>query len=134
MLEAAAAGADAVLLIVAALSGQELGRLRSFAENELGLDALVEAHDAGELQTALDAGASIIGVNNRDLRSLEVSLDTSRQLAAAKPIGTIFVAESGISSRSEIDELKGLGFDAFLIGEVLMRSGDPAKTLEELGA
>jgi indole-3-glycerol phosphate synthase len=134
ILEAAAAGADAILLIVAALSGQELERLRSFAEDELGLDALVEIHDAGELQRAVDAGASVIGVNNRDLRSLEISLDTSRQLAAAKPLGSVFVAESGMSSRAEIDELKGLGFDAFLIGETLMRSGDPAATLEAFGA
>ena len=131
--EAAAAGADAVLLIVAALEQEELARLRGFAE-ELGLDALVETHNADELKRAVDAGATVIGVNNRDLQSLNVTLDTSRELAGAKPANSIFVAESGISTRAEIDELRGFGFDAFLIGETLMRSGDPAATLEELGA
>lgn len=132
--EAAAAGADAVLLIVAALTQDELGSLLRFAEDELGLDALVEVHDRGELGRAVDAGATVIGVNNRDLHSLQVTLDTSRELAAAKPQSSIFVAESGISTRAEIDELRGLGFDAFLIGETLMRSSDPGRSLEELGA
>ena len=131
--EAAAAGADAVLLIVTALSDEELSRLRFFA-GSLGLDALVEVHDHAELERAVDSGAMVIGVNNRDLHSLDVSLERSRGLAASKPADAIFVAESGLSNRSEIDELRELGFDAFLIGETLMRSGDPASVLEELGA
>ena len=89
---------------------------------------------AEQFAIARDSGAAVIGVNNRDLHSLEISLDVSRELAGNKPAGTIFVAESGLSSRAEIDELKGLGFDAFLIGETLMRSGDPIGKLEELGA
>jgi indole-3-glycerol phosphate synthase len=133
ILEAAAAGADAILLIVAALEQNELERLRAFAE-ELGLDALVEVHDADELARGVDAGASVIGVNNRDLQTLDVSLETSRQLAAKKPVNSIFVSESGISTRIEIDELRDLGFDAFLVGEALVRSGDPKEMLEELGA
>lgn len=134
ILEAAAVGADAILLIIAALNDEELLRLRNFAETELGLDALVEVHDAAELARAVDSGASLIGVNNRNLQTLEVSLDTSRELAAAKPAGSIFVAESGISTRAEVDELRSLGFNGFLIGEALVRSGDPFAMLEELGA
>ncbi|MCC6824802.1 MAG: indole-3-glycerol phosphate synthase TrpC [Acidobacteria bacterium] len=134
ILEAAAAGADAVLLIAAALDDRELLRLRQFAENEFGLDALVEIHDEYELERAVDADSMIIGVNNRNLKSLDVSLDVARRLAVMKPDGVIFVAESGISMRHEIDELHGLGYDAFLIGEALMKSGDPAGRLEEFGA
>jgi indole-3-glycerol phosphate synthase len=133
ILEAAAAGADAILLIVAALEQNELERLRAFAD-ELGLDALVEVHDADELSRAVDAGATVIGVNNRNLQTLDVSLETSRQLAAKKPVNSNFVSESGISARAEIDELRDLGFDAFLVGEALVRSGDPKEMLEELGA
>lgn len=133
ILEAAAAGADAVLLIVAALRQTELLNFRKLAD-ELGLDALVEVHNAQELLRAEDAGSTIIGVNNRDLNSMDVSLDVSRQLAAGKPEGLIFVAESGLRSRAEIDELQELGFDAFLIGETLMRCDDPVRTLRELGA
>jgi len=132
--EAAAAGADAILLIVAALEQDEVSRLRIFAEEQLGLDALVEVHGTDEMSRAVDAGATVIGVNNRDLQTLVVTLDTSRELAAFKPTNSILVAESGISTRAEIDELRSLGFDAFLIGETLMRSADPAATLEELGA
>ena len=132
--EAAAAGADAILLIVAALSADDLRRLRSIAEEELGLDALVEVHDEAELTLAGNSGASIIGVNNRNLHSLAVSLDVSRELAGLKPSGSLLVAESGLTSRSEIDELKAAGFDGFLIGETLMRSEDPVGKLEELGA
>ncbi len=134
ILEAAAAGADAVLLIAAALDHDELKTLRKFAEDEAGIDALVEVHDLAELNLAIDAGATLIGVNNRDLHSLDVSLDTARQLAEHKPDGAAFVAESGITSRAEIDELKALGFDAFLIGEALMKSSDSVAALEELGA
>lgn len=131
VVEAAAAGASAILLIVAALSEGELCSLHSIA-GEVGLDVLVEVHDQAELETATAIGSEIIGVNNRDLNSLEISLDVSRQLAALKPEGCIFIAESGISTKGEIDELRALGFDAFLIGETLMKSDDPAATLREL--
>ena len=120
--EAAAAGADAVLLIVAALDEDELRRFRSIAEDELGMDAIVEVHSAEELEIAKRIGAKIVGVNNRNLKTFEVSLDVSRELIAARPADTLMIAESGLSSRAEIDELRGLGFDGFLIGETLMRA------------
>ncbi len=130
IVEAAAAGASAILLIVAALPIDELARLHKVA-TELGLDVLVEIHDAAEMQTAIDVGARIIGVNNRDLHSLEVSLDTSRQLIRERPDGVLLISESGISTREEIDELKALGFEGFLIGETLMRTGNPSETLAD---
>ncbi len=131
--EAAAFGSDAVLLIVAALNDGELRQMLSLTRN-LGMDAIVEVHTAAELEAAGNAAAEIIGVNNRDLLSLAVSLDVSRKLISLRPPGTLMIAESGISGRSEIDELRALGFDGFLIGETLMRSGDPAAMLEDLGA
>ncbi len=131
IIEAAAAGASAILLIVAALPLDELRALHTTAA-KFGMDVLVEIHDEEEFQKAVDIGASIIGVNNRDLHSLEVSLDTSRSLIANKPEGVVMIAESGISTREEIDELRGLGFDGFLIGEALMRTGDVVGTLRGL--
>ncbi len=131
VVEAAASGASAILLIVAALPSNELRDLHTVATG-LGLDVLVEVHDADEMRKAIEIGAVIIGVNNRDLHSLEVSLDTSRELIADKPDGILMVAESGITTRAEIDELRGLGYDAFLIGETLMRSGNAAETLRGL--
>ncbi len=128
IVEAAAAGASAILLIVAALSVDELRGLHATA-SQLGLDVLVEIHDAAEMQTAIEIGAAIIGVNNRDLHSLEVSLDTSRRLIEQRPDGVLMISESGISTLDEINELKGLGFDGFLIGETLMRTGNPSETL-----
>ncbi|MEP6788423.1 MAG: indole-3-glycerol phosphate synthase TrpC [Acidobacteriota bacterium] len=128
--EAAAAGADAVLLIVAALSREELVEFGQVTR-ELGMDALVEVHSADEFEIAHDIGAEIIGVNNRDLHSLEVSLEVSRDLIRHKPEGVLMVSESGITSRDDILELKSLGFDGFLVGETLMRSGDPGATLKE---
>lgn len=130
--EAAAAGADAVLLIVAALSTRELNELLTLVRDELAMDALVEVHTAAELAAAAAAGADIIGVNNRDLHSLAVSLDVSRGLINERPDGALMIAESGITTRGEIDELRGLGFDGFLIGETLMRSGDLGGTLRSL--
>jgi len=127
--EAAAAGADAVLLIVAALTVDELALLLNLAERQLGMDALVEVHSKEELDRAIQMGAALIGVNNRDLKSLNVSLDVSRELIAHKPNGTLMITESGISNADEIAELRSLGFDGFLIGETLMRSGDPGATL-----
>lgn len=131
IVEAAAAGASAILLIVAALQADELRSLQKIATN-YGLDVLVEVHDAAEMQTAIDIGADIIGANNRDLHSLEVLLDTSRQLIERRPDGVIMIAESGITKRYEIDELRDLGYDAFLIGETLMRSGNLIETLRGL--
>ena len=119
--EAAAAGADALLLIVAALGEDELGRFRAIAEDELQMDAIVEVHSAEELQRAERIGARIIGVNNRNLKTFEVSLGISRELIAKRPEGALMISESGVSSREEIDELHGSGFDGFLIGESLMR-------------
>jgi indole-3-glycerol phosphate synthase len=129
--EAAAAGADAVLLIVAALNVETLAKFQSLA-NELGLDALVEVHTLDELEIAADIGASLIGINNRDLRTFDVSLDTSRELIKHRPDGALMIAESGISSRDEIDELKGIGYNGFLVGEALMRARNIEKTIGNL--
>lgn len=129
--EAAAAGADAVLLIVAALSAEELEQLQSVADR-LGLDPLVEVHTLDELEIAKDIGATLIGVNNRDLKTLEVSLDVSRRLIAHAPPGVPMIAESGLAHRADLIELKRLGYSGFLIGETLMRSGDVASSLRGL--
>jgi indole-3-glycerol phosphate synthase len=121
--EAGAAGADAILLIVAALTSDVLSELQTLA-HELGMDALVEAHTFEELETAASLGASLIGINNRNLRSFDVSLDVSRELIRHRPANAIMIAESGISSRDQINELKQLGFDGFLVGESLMRGAE----------
>jgi indole-3-glycerol phosphate synthase len=130
--EAAIAGADAVLLIAAALDEMSLAELRTLAENELGLDALVEVHNSEELNRALNARAKIIGVNNRDLRTFQVSLNTSQRLIAEAPRDKIMVSESGLQSAESLVRLRELGFRAFLIGEVLMRAADPEKSLHNL--
>ena len=129
--EAAAHGADAILLIANILDVEELAKLRELAES-LGLAALVEVHDADELQRAIDSGATIIGVNNRDLRTFSVSLDTSIRLSYQMPSNVVRVSESGISDAAHIAMLREAGFDAFLIGESLMKSGDPARALRSL--
>lgn len=129
--EAAAAGADAVLLIAAALSSGDLAGLQSVAQS-LGMDAIVEVHTAGEMETAATIGAKIIGINNRDLRTFNVSLDVSRELIRNRPDGALTIAESGIASVEDIDELKRLGFDGFLVGESLMRTAEPEKLLGQL--
>ncbi|HMJ07679.1 MAG TPA: indole-3-glycerol phosphate synthase TrpC [Pyrinomonadaceae bacterium] len=128
--EAAAAGADAILLIVAALEVDDLERLHQLAECQLGMDALVEVHDRNELGIAAGSGCSLIGVNNRNLSTFEVSLDVSRNMIEARPNGAVLVAESGINRLEHIAELKSLGFNGFLIGETLMRHGDPQGLLE----
>jgi len=127
--EAAASGADAVLLIVAALTPNDIATFRATAES-LGLDAIVEVHSLEELETAVACDAKIIGVNNRDLRTFDVSLDVSKELAKVKPAGVLMIAESGISKEEEIAELRELGFDGFLVGETLMRSTDPGSILK----
>lgn len=130
--EAAIAGSDAVLLIAAALDDALLGELRALAEAELGLDALVEVHTSDELRRALDAGAKIIGVNNRDLRTLGVSLKTSESLIAKAPADRIMVSESGLQDPTALHHLQTLGFRGFLIGEALMRAPDPETALRAL--
>lgn len=130
--ESAAAGADSLLLIVAALDDETLGRLRRLTEDELGMDALVEVHTREEMDRAARCGANLIGVNNRDLVTFEVSLETSVQLAASAADGAVLVSESGIESAEDIYRLRALGYRAVLIGETLMRADDPQNMLREL--
>jgi indole-3-glycerol phosphate synthase len=132
--EAAIAEADAVLLIVATLDDTSLIQLRSLAEDELGLDALVEVHGADELKRAVNAGAKIIGVNNRDLGTFRVSLKTSERLIAKAPRDKIMISESGLHSTHSLLHLQQLGFRGFLIGEALMRAPDPETALRDLVA
>jgi len=129
--EAAILGADAVLLIVAALSDPELRALSEAAEGA-GLETLVEVHDREELDRALAIGCSIVGVNNRNLKSMVVDLETALGLAAAIPDHVVAVAESGIATGDDVHRLRGAGFDAFLVGEHLMRAPDPGAALAAL--
>lgn len=135
IVEARAHRADAILLIAAALENGEMRRLAGCARDQ-GLDVLVEVHTAGELDRVLDGlgagGADAIGVNNRDLRSFEVSLETSLALAERIPSELVRVAESGISTPGDLAGLRAAGFDAFLIGESLMRAPDPEQALTAL--
>jgi indole-3-glycerol phosphate synthase len=131
--EAAVSGADAVLLIVRALSDEELVRLHGEAR-ALDLDCLVEVHTAAELERALEQDAEVIGINNRDLDEQRVDVSTTYELMPDVPAGKTVVAESGISERSELEELERVGVDAVLIGEALMRAADAeAKTRELAG-
>jgi len=129
--EARASGADAVLLIVAALTDAELRGLLEIAR-EAGLEALVEVHDRSELDRALAAGSRIVGVNNRDLKTLAVSLQTALSLAPAIPDDVVAVAESGIRTGTHLRQLREAGFDAFLVGEHLMAAPDPGEALKRL--
>ena len=131
VVQAAAAGADAILLIVAALTDYELVELLREARG-LDLDALVEVHDAAELDRALAAGADLIGVNNRNLKTLEVSLDTSFALAQQIPDDVLPVSESGIRSADDIRRLMDVGYRGFLIGESLMKRDEPGAALAAL--
>jgi indole-3-glycerol phosphate synthase len=131
LLEARAAGADAVLLIVAALRPVELKVLHDHA-TRMGLDVLVEVHDGVELAIAVDAGARIIGVNNRNLRTLEVNLDASDELIAGMPAQVVAVSESGLRTAEDILRLRSRGYRAFLVGERLMASEHPGQALSEL--
>jgi indole-3-glycerol phosphate synthase len=135
IVEARAHCADAILLIAAALTGAELRRFAE-AAHELGLDVLVEVHTAQELDEVLDSlgekGADAIGVNNRDLKTFEVRMETSREMVERIPASVVRVAESGISTSDDITRLRGAGFDAFLIGESLMRQADPGAALAGL--
>ena len=131
LLEARAAGADAVLLIVAALDAQALASLHARA-SALGLDVLVEVHSAGELSVAIDAGARIVGVNNRNLRTLQVDVTASEALAARIPREIVSVSESGLKTAADLIRLRQLGYDAFLIGERFMIETDPGGELRDL--
>lgn len=131
--EARANGADAVLLIVAALEQDELVALHRFAR-ESGLAALVEVHDEDELRRALAAGARLIGVNNRNLRTLTVDVEASHRLARLMPAGVVAVSESGLQSRAELERLRAAGYHACLIGERFMTDADPARAIAELTA
>jgi len=129
--EARSAGADALLLIVAVLRDQELRALLDEAAAS-GLEALVEVHDQEELDRAIAAGARVVGVNNRDLKTLAVSLATATSLAPRIPDEVVAVAESGIKTGADVRRLREAGYDAFLVGEHLMSAGDPGAALRAL--
>lgn len=131
VLEAAAWGADAVLLIVAAL---ETGRLREMYDEavRLGLDVLAEAHTGEEIDGALALEEAIVGVNSRDLKTLKTDLAVARDLADRIPAERLSVAESGIKTRHDVEELEALGYNGFLVGETLMRADDPGAALRGL--
>lgn len=130
--EAAVAEADALLLIVAALSDSELTKLRQITEDDLGMDALVEVHTSDEMQRAIDCGAKLIGVNNRNLATFEITLDTSIELGRLASGSQVLISESGIETVADITRLRLAGYRGFLIGETLMRAADPAATITEL--
>jgi indole-3-glycerol phosphate synthase len=131
LLEAVAWGADAVLLIVAAMPDTALRALLREAEH-LDLAALVEVHDREELARALDAGATLVGVNNRNLRTLDVRTTTAEEMIAVIPDDVLAVAESGLRTADDLSRLSRLGYDAFLVGERLVTAGNPAEALVEL--
>jgi indole-3-glycerol phosphate synthase len=131
LLEAVAAGADAVLLIVSALTDDELANL-AHAAVAMGLAAVIEVHDTDELDRALAAGATIVGVNNRNLRTLEVDTQASAAIARRLPKQVVAVSESGLKDRDDVERMRELGYHAFLIGERLMTAADPGEALSEL--
>ena len=127
--EARAFGADAILLIAALLNREEITTFTAMA-HDLGLEVLMEVHSAQELEHAWIPDLDMIGVNNRNLKTFEVSLDISRELSDKIPAGTLKISESGLASHREVQELKTLGFNGFLMGEVFMRENHPGQTLE----
>ena len=129
--EARAWGADCILLIVAALTPEELHSLMQSARG-LGMDVLVEVHDRDEMGVALDAGADLVGINNRNLRTFDVDLGTTEALASFAPAEALLVSESGIQSRQDVERLKACGVKAVLVGESLMRSQDIAEATRRL--
>jgi indole-3-glycerol phosphate synthase len=131
LLETVAAGADAVLLIVAALTDDELRRLHRDA-GSLGLAALVEVHTEDELDRALSAGAAIVGVNNRNLRTLDVDVELSARIAPRLPASVVAVSESGLKTPADLARLHALGYRAFLMGERFMTAPDPGAALARL--
>jgi indole-3-glycerol phosphate synthase len=128
---AAAAGADAVLLLASLLNAAEIARFMKILD-ELGIEALVEVHDEEELDRARHGGAKIIGVNNRDLRTFNVDLATAERLAPQIPVDALKVAESGIKTSQDVDRLRKAGFHAFLVGESLLRQNDRAAAVRSL--
>lgn len=131
VLDARAMGADAVLLIAAVLDDGELSSFVGLA-SDVGLAALVEVHDEEELDRALDAGARVVGVNQRDLRSFSVDPDRAARVVTAIPAGVVKVAESGVRDAADVARLGAAGFDAVLVGEALVTAADPASALREL--
>lgn len=131
ILEGVVAGADAVLLLASLLDAGKIRRYIATLE-QFGCDALVEVHDERELERAIRGGARVIGVNNRDLRAFVVDLATSERLGAKIPEGKIKVAESGIRERADVERLRAAGFDAFLVGESLLRQNDRAAAVQRL--
>jgi indole-3-glycerol phosphate synthase len=131
VIEGAAAGADAVLLIVAALDPPALRDLQS-AARALAIEVLVEVHDDAELEIALAAGAAIVGVNSRDLRTFETNLAVAERLLPLIPRGIVRVAESGIRSRADVERMEAAGADAVLVGESLMLADDPTEAVRRL--
>jgi len=129
--EARAAGADAVLLVVGSLRADELAELYAEAR-ALDLDALVEVHDEEELEAALELGADVVGINNRDLADFSVDVARTYELLVDVPAGKTVVSESGIATRETVEELEGVGVDAVLVGEALMRAPDPERATREL--
>jgi indole-3-glycerol phosphate synthase len=129
--QARAAGADAILLIAAALDDDALQSLHRLA-GELGMAALVEVHSTAELVRALKVDPAIIGVNNRDLQTFEVSLDTTARLRPLVPAGVALVSESGVHTRHDVARLEALGVDAILVGEALVRARDVREKIQEL--
>jgi indole-3-glycerol phosphate synthase len=131
VVEAAAHGSDAILLIAAILSVQQMSKLRALA-GSYEMASLVEVHNADELEAALSSGAEIVGVNNRNLHTFEVALETSLDLASKIPDTVLKVSESGIQERGHIDLLQGAGYRAFLIGEHLMKASSPSAAVRSL--
>jgi len=129
--EAKVAGADAILLVVGALSDSELGSLYGIAR-QLELDAIIEVHDEDELERALEVDADVIGINNRDLSSFVVDLNVTFELLTDVPAGKTVVSESGILSRADVDDLEQVGVDAVLVGEALMRAPDTEAATRDL--
>ena len=131
LFEAKAFGADAILLVVGALKQRDLAVLYDMAR-DLELDAIVEVHDEPELERALEIDCDVVGINNRDLEDFSVSLDTTYELLTDVPAGKTVVSESGFHAREQLDDLERVGIDAVLIGEMLMRAGDPELACREL--
>ena len=131
VVEARAIGADCVLLIAAALDDRTLGDLHARAV-ELGMDVLVEVHDAGELERALVLEPMLLGINNRDLRTFDVTLDTTLDLLGRVPDGTVLVTESGILERADVERMRAADVHAFLVGEAFMRAEEPGEALRGL--
>ena len=129
--EARAFGADAILLIVSMLDRSQIKEFMELASS-LWIQCLIEVHDEEELHIAIDCGADIIGINNRDLKTFETTLETTETLAPLVPSGTIIVSESGISNRGDVDRVMAAGAGAILVGESLVRSSDPSGQLREL--